>query len=189
MSRIGWQRPAERLFRLAAGTYEDPGNGTVCPVVAAAKLAGVWVNGELAAGNPDWGTPTDPTAEIEDFAGYFDLCVEELGLAQTIEIVRRTLSQATPNDPLDAAAGPLRGRPDWSARPLPTHKELPDDQPLIERYTPAADPAAGSIRFWSRLAAAGVGGVLLGTLVWFPLAVCGFLLFLLSLFVLKALSA
>ncbi|MGH2965109.1 MAG: hypothetical protein ACRDMH_06985 [Solirubrobacterales bacterium] len=73
---------------------------------------------------------------------------------------------------------------------MPTHKELPEDRlATASRYERRADPAADSIRFWSRLAAAGVVGVLLGTLVWFPLAVCGFLLFLLSVFVLKALRA
>ncbi|MGH2965110.1 MAG: hypothetical protein ACRDMH_06990 [Solirubrobacterales bacterium] len=94
-----------RSFRIGAGSYEDPESGTVYPVVAAAKLAGAWVSGELTAGHPDWGAPNEPALEIEDFAGYFDLCAEELGIAEAIDIVRRTLSHPAPADyPIVAAA-------------------------------------------------------------------------------------
>ena len=72
---------------------------------------------------------------------------------------------------------------------MPTHKELPDDRTneevLDTRASP--DPAGRTIEFWSALAAVGGLGVVVGTLIWFPLGVCGLLLFLLSLFVLKAL--
>jgi hypothetical protein len=72
---------------------------------------------------------------------------------------------------------------------MPTHKELPVDRPNEEGFGTrlSPDPAAPTIKFWSTLAGVGALGVVVGTLIWFPLGVCGFLLFLLSLFVLKAL--
>jgi hypothetical protein len=72
---------------------------------------------------------------------------------------------------------------------MPTHKELPDDRAdeggVATRRAPG--PAARTIEFWSALAATGALGVVVGILIWFPIGVCGLSLFLLSLFVLKAL--
>lgn len=80
-------------FRLEPGAYEHSGpGGPVCPIVAAATLAGIWRDGQLLPGNPVWGTPEHPANEVEDFAAYFDLCAEAVGTAQAIETVRGALA-------------------------------------------------------------------------------------------------
>lgn len=82
-------------FRVEPGDYENGGpGGAVCPIVAAATMAGLWSNGELLPGNPAWGSPSGPTAEIEDFAAYFDLCAEEFSTVIAIRIVNETLDSA-----------------------------------------------------------------------------------------------
>ena len=83
-------------FRIEPGAYDHRGpGGAVCPIVAAATLAGSWNDGQLLQGNPMWGTPERPTNEVEDFAAYFDLCAEELGTAGAIECVRAALDPAS----------------------------------------------------------------------------------------------
>lgn len=79
-------------FHIEPGAYEhdDPG-GAVCPTVAAAKMAGIWRGGQILPGDPAWGTPEGPVAEVEDFAAYFDLCAEDLGTTQAIEVTCRAL--------------------------------------------------------------------------------------------------
>lgn len=76
-------------FQIEPGAY-DAGHrgGHVCPFVAAAMLAGVWSRGEVLPGNPDWGSPDGPTAEIEDFAAYFDLCSEQIGTLAATDVIR-----------------------------------------------------------------------------------------------------
>lgn len=79
-------------FRIEPGAYEHGGpGGTVCPIVAAATLAGIWTDGQLLPGNQVWGTPERPANEVEDFAAYFDLCAEHSGTGQAIETVRGAL--------------------------------------------------------------------------------------------------
>lgn len=79
-------------FRIEPGAYEHGGpGGAVCPIVAAATMAGIWRNGQLLPGNPVWGSPECPANEVEDFAAYFDLCAEESGSANAIATVRRAL--------------------------------------------------------------------------------------------------
>jgi hypothetical protein len=84
--RSGW-------FSLAAGVYENGGpGGAVCPIAAAATIAGAWVDGAIAEGHEAWGTPEEPSPEVEDFAAYFDLCAEEAGLDRAIGIVSETVA-------------------------------------------------------------------------------------------------
>jgi len=78
-------------FPVEAGIYDGGPGGSVCPFVAGAMMAGVWSDGRVLAGNPEWGAPSGPTPEIEDFAAYFDLCAEDSGTAQAIETVRGAL--------------------------------------------------------------------------------------------------
>jgi hypothetical protein len=79
-------------FRIGPGAYEHGGpGGAVCPIVAAATLAGIWNDGQLLPGNPVWGTPERPANEVEDFAAYFDLCAEYSSTAHAIETVRGAL--------------------------------------------------------------------------------------------------
>jgi hypothetical protein len=85
--RSGW-------FRMAAGAYEGGGGGeSVCPITAAARMAGAWLDGGIADGHEAWGTPDGPSPEVEDFAAYFDLCAEEAGLDRAIGIVLVTLAE------------------------------------------------------------------------------------------------
>jgi hypothetical protein len=79
-------------FRIEPGAYEHGGpGGAVCPIVAAATLAGIWRDGQLLPGNQVWGTSERPANEVEDFAAYFDLCAEDSGTGQAIETVRKAL--------------------------------------------------------------------------------------------------
>lgn len=85
--RGGW-------FSLTAGAYESGGpGGSACPITAAAKMAGAWVDGAIAEGHEAWGTPEGPSGEVEDFAAYFDLCADEAGLDRAIGIVLETLAE------------------------------------------------------------------------------------------------
>lgn len=79
-------------FRIEPGAYEHGGpEGGVCPIVAAATMAGIWRHGQLLPGNQAWGSSERPSSEVEDFAAYFDLCAEDSGTATAIDTVRRTL--------------------------------------------------------------------------------------------------
>lgn len=79
-------------FSITAGSYENGGpGGTVCPIAAAAKLAGAWVDGGIK-GHDRWGTSEGPSPEVEDFAAYFDLCAEEVGLDRAIAIVSEAIA-------------------------------------------------------------------------------------------------
>lgn len=75
--------------RIGAASYDS--HLTVCPIVAAAKEAGVWNGGGVTPGNPNWGTADGPSPEVEEFAAWFDLCSADKGLAATIETVREAL--------------------------------------------------------------------------------------------------
>jgi hypothetical protein len=90
-------------FRIAPGTYEQAGPGAaVCPIVAAATMAGVWRDGQLLPGNPAWGSADRPSTAVEDFAAYFDLCSEACGVAMALETVRGALISASSNQTLVA---------------------------------------------------------------------------------------
>ena len=79
-------------FQIEPGAYQHGGpGGTVCPIGAAATLAGIWRDGQLLPGNPAWGTAQHPADEVEEFAAYFDLCAEERGTANAITTVRGAL--------------------------------------------------------------------------------------------------
>lgn len=85
--RSGW-------FSIEAGAYQDGGpGGAVCPIAAAATMAGAWVEGGIAEGHEAWGTPEAPSPEVENFAAYFDLCAEEIGLDEAIAILSETLAE------------------------------------------------------------------------------------------------
>lgn len=87
--RSGWHQ-------IGPGTYEDHGSDRMCPIVAAAKMAGVWGERGLRAGHPTWGTIDSPSPAVEEFAAYFDLCAEEIGTEVALEVVMEALApQAT----------------------------------------------------------------------------------------------
>ena len=73
------------------GAFSYANDLTVCPIVAAAREAGVWNGDHIAPGNPAWGTPEGPSPEVEEFAAWFDLCCEADGIAATLERVRGAL--------------------------------------------------------------------------------------------------
>lgn len=80
---------SQHSYRIGAFSYEnDP---TVCPIVAGAKAAGLWLDGGVAPGHPLWGTPDAPSTPVEEFAARFDLCTERHGAASALQNVRDTL--------------------------------------------------------------------------------------------------
>ncbi len=80
--RSGW-------FELRAGRWESPSG--VCPIVAAAKVAGIWRDGHCAAGGPDWGDEDAPSEPMMTFAVCFDLHAEDVGLVAAIQTLREAL--------------------------------------------------------------------------------------------------
>jgi hypothetical protein len=81
--RSGW-------FPLGHGSYDG---ATVCPIAAGAKLAGIWEDGAIASGHPDWGDPDRPSEEVEEFAAWFDLVAEDEGLGRAINIAQGELDR------------------------------------------------------------------------------------------------
>jgi hypothetical protein len=77
-------------FRIGAMSYET--ELAVCPIAAAAKTAGVWVEGSPRAGGPTWGTEGGPSHEVEDFVAWFDIVAEHTGLDVALADVRLALS-------------------------------------------------------------------------------------------------
>lgn len=86
-----WLRAAIglRAHRIAPFSYAN--DLTVCPIVAAAQEAGIWMSEHVAPGHAAWGTPEGPSLEVEDFAAWFDLACERHGVASTIELLQRQL--------------------------------------------------------------------------------------------------
>ena len=80
--RSGW-------FELGSGAYD--GGGRRCPIAAGAHLAGVWEEDGVKSGNEEWGTPNGPSSAVEEFAAYFDICAETVGLEQALAVVRAAL--------------------------------------------------------------------------------------------------
>jgi hypothetical protein len=78
-------------FDIGPGTYDGGPGGTVCPIAAAAKLAGAWEDGTLRPGWNSWGTPDGPSQLVEDFAAYFDLYAAEVGLEPALALVMDSL--------------------------------------------------------------------------------------------------
>lgn len=85
--RAGWHP-------VGPGSYDGGPGGTVCPIVAAAKLAGAWSEEGLRAGWDEWGTPEWPSPPVEEFAACFDLCADEIGVEPTIGLLSEALSTA-----------------------------------------------------------------------------------------------
>lgn len=87
--RSGW-------YAIGPGAYDGGDGGRVCPIVAAAKMAGVWGAEGLRPDNPLWGTVDHPSPAVEEFAAYFDLCAEQLGTPAALAVVTESLAaQAT----------------------------------------------------------------------------------------------
>jgi len=81
---------ASGWFHIEPGVYES--NTGVCPLVAAAKMAGVWRDGHAADGGPDWGSDTEPSVPCFVFAVSFDLYSEEAGIDRALEVVLQGLN-------------------------------------------------------------------------------------------------
>ena len=78
-------------FDIGPGDYDGGADGTVCPIAAAAKLAGAWEDGAMAPGWDSWGTPDGPSELVEDFAAYFDLHAAEIGIEPALALVKQAL--------------------------------------------------------------------------------------------------
>lgn len=77
-------------YNIGAGTWQS--ELAVCPLAAGALWAGVWEDGAITDGAPDWGTPDGPSAEVEEFAAWFDICADDDGLDVAVEVVRVALA-------------------------------------------------------------------------------------------------
>lgn len=77
-------------LRIGAFAYET--ELLVCPLAVAARTAGVWHDGWPAFGGPLWGGEDGPTAAMEEFAAWFDICAQERGLDEAVAIVRAALA-------------------------------------------------------------------------------------------------
>lgn len=84
------------MHRIAAFSYEN--DLTVCPIAAAAKSAGIWVDGGIAPGHPEWGTPDEPSEQTEEFAARFDICTREVSIDVALATVREALGIDTMRD-------------------------------------------------------------------------------------------
>lgn len=84
--RSGW-------YRIGAGAYDDGQDGTRCPIAAAALMAGIWSDGGIVDGYPEWGTPENPSPAVEDFAAYFDLFSSERGVMAAVDTVQKALEE------------------------------------------------------------------------------------------------
>jgi hypothetical protein len=82
-------------FEIGPGDYDGGPGGTVCPIAAAAKLAGAWQDGGIAPGWDSWGTPEQPSELVEDFAAYFDLVAEDRGIDYAVAVTRSCLGDQT----------------------------------------------------------------------------------------------
>lgn len=80
-----WRAIRSGWFRLEPGEYE--GDNAVCPITAAATMAGVWDDGAVRSGSSEWGDSTGPTPAIEEFAAWFDLVAEAHGATAALQIV------------------------------------------------------------------------------------------------------
>lgn len=89
-------------FPIQAGAYQGPGS-SMCPAAAGAAMAGLWRGGRLRPGHPEWGSQEGPSGPIEDFAAYFDLCVEEIGSAEAMAVVLEALEENAPVRPRSRA--------------------------------------------------------------------------------------
>jgi len=97
--------PVRRAMRLAlrSGWYRiEPGSWesatAVCPLAAAAKVAGVWRDGHAADGGALWGDEHEPAITGFAFAVAFDLYAEEAGTDAAIELLLEELDPRSLTD-------------------------------------------------------------------------------------------
>jgi len=86
-----WLGVALATGRQRIGAFSYANDLAVCPIVAAAREAGVWNGDHIGPGNLAWGAPDGPSPEVEEFAAWFDLCCEDHGLIPTMETIREAL--------------------------------------------------------------------------------------------------
>jgi hypothetical protein len=80
-------------YGIGAGNWDQGPGGTVCPIRAAAMIAGVWRDGHCADGGPEWGTENEPSETVMEFAVCFDLAAEQFGLGEAVSAVRIALGE------------------------------------------------------------------------------------------------
>lgn len=80
---------AHGSFPIAPRSYEN--DLTVCPIVAAAKVAGVWQDRAPTPAGWEWGTAEAAAPEVEEFAAWFDICCEDEGVEVALDRVRGEL--------------------------------------------------------------------------------------------------
>ncbi len=84
---------ASGWYSIEPGGYESATG--VCPIVAAAKIAGFWRDGHSADGGPEWGTETEPSPPCFEFAVCFDMYSEVAGTNTALDLVLEELTSET----------------------------------------------------------------------------------------------
>lgn len=68
----------------------------VCPIVAGAKLAGIWHDGGVLAGHDEWGTPDEPSPDVWSFVCSFDWYADSHGVDEAVRVVLAALAEPAP---------------------------------------------------------------------------------------------
>jgi hypothetical protein len=85
----------QRKFAICSGQWQGSDDESMCPVAAAADLAGAWGSDGIAPGWAAWGGPDGPSEAVEDFAAWFDLLSGETGLGRAVLVVRFELERSS----------------------------------------------------------------------------------------------
>jgi hypothetical protein len=82
-----WIGAALRSGRYRIGYLRYETDLTVCPVVAGAKMAGIWNAGGVLPGNEEWGTSEGPAKRVWEFVVAFDACADKHGTGEAVEVI------------------------------------------------------------------------------------------------------
>ncbi|OAI38501.1 hypothetical protein AYO39_01025 [Actinobacteria bacterium SCGC AG-212-D09] len=88
-----WVRAALLSDRYTFGYRRFETDLYVCPIVAAAKHAGIWHNGGVLPGHPEWGSPDEPSPQIWVVVQAFDWYAESCGLQEALWVVLDALAE------------------------------------------------------------------------------------------------
>src|SRR5947209_20412218 len=81
-----WIGAALRSGRYRIGYKSFETDLTVCPVVAGAKMGGVWHDARLLPGHDEWGTPNAPAEEVWNFIVAFDWFADRHGTTEAVRV-------------------------------------------------------------------------------------------------------
>jgi hypothetical protein len=109
-----WAEAALRSGRYQIGYRRFETDLHVCPIVAGAKLAGIWHDGGVLPGHDEWGTPDAPAPDVWHFVCSFDWYADTYGVDEAVHVVLNALSaresRRQPDRPRPGCAGAIRPR-------------------------------------------------------------------------------